>query len=123
MAGSNKFDGLNKVNILTKTINYIKDRYLRVKGTTQTFHQRMLQTNIHQLETYNTKSPQQNPYQMFQSWSLEQLMYGSIITFILNVWFGWQGLSVNMWLVPANGLTVWMLLELVRRLREAVKGQ
>lgn len=84
----------------------------------------MLQTNIHQLEIYNaTKSPQQNPYQMLSSWSLEQIMYGSIITFILNVWFGWQPWQFNVALVPANGLAMWMLLELVRRLREAVKGQ
>lgn len=72
------------------------------------------------LKTEDKDLDYQTPYQMVSLWFLDVLVYGFVATLIWNAWFGWQGWN-NMTLIIANGLAVWMLRELIKIIKEAIR--
>ena len=104
--------------VSSKKENYLKHWVHKVKGAVITLHQRILQLDTNKLRDTDII---QNPYQMLFSWFLEITVYGFIITFIQNTYFGWQHWN-NVPLVLANGMSMWLLLELIRRIKESIRN-
>jgi hypothetical protein len=59
----------------------------------------------------------ETPYRVFFGWILDILLYGTLLTFIHNTFIGWQGL-LNFALVPAYGFGIWMIGEIVSKIRK-----
>lgn len=59
-------------------------------------------------------------YQLLGDWLFEILVYGFLITFVLNAWLGWLGLR-NIALVPANGIALWFIGELIGKVKDSIK--
>jgi len=96
---------------------HIKDWYHKVKGRVNWLHEKCKQPvkdTSHDILDI--------PYQIVSHWFLDIVSNGFIITFIWNTWFGWQGWS-NVPLLFANGFAVWMLCELIKQIKLAMKEQ
>jgi hypothetical protein len=97
--------------------NYLSKFIHNTVGRLKSVHQRLLNIETEKLaETTRT-----NPYQLFLVWLLDVIVYGSIITFILNTYFGWQGWR-NIVLIPANGMLIWLTIDYVKQMRNATRG-
>lgn len=91
--------------------NFIKDAYHKIYSTYNFVKERSNQP----LKEFDDKTP----YQMFSHWLIDVLLYGSTITFIWNVWFGWQS-YMNIPLMFACGITWWLIMEFISSIKQRI---
>lgn len=101
---------------MNKIQSFIKIRLQRIKGRVKTVHERFKQP------VKDDFIPPNIPYQIVSQWLVDIVVYGFMITFIWNSWFGWQGWN-NISLLFANGFTFWMLGEVIKHIKQALKEQ
>ena len=102
------------MNILVKTKNFINDAWLLVIRPIK-FIQR-LHHAITQIDEESIKQRRisRNPYQMFQDWLLDLVVYGLTIFPLYWMIYGWPGYKFTLLFVIAIGLARWWGLTLYK---------
>lgn len=63
-----------------------------------------------------------NPYQMLSGWLLDITVNGLLLSVMVNSFLGWKGVH-NLYLIPALGISWYLVIDFIKEVRKAVKGE
>jgi len=101
---------------MEKFINKLK----HIKSYIKTTHQRLVQLD---LDGVRENKFSRNPYQVFFDWFLFEIVQYGLLLSLVYFWYICDGYERFILLPFALGVARWVLLDTIRKVRQAINGE
>lgn len=118
---------VKELSKLEKYLSKLNDKVLDIKRKVflPISHLKTLNENIRQVNLLEVKENKFiNPYQMLSQWLLVDVaVNGVLIAVVVNTLFGWQGIVKNLFLWFSLGILRYIIIDFVKEITHAIKGE